>query len=174
MVTQSPTTSALGYGLSCGYCAATLPFPSPDSLLPVMLTVTALQPALGIGRDPKSGALLPSATSGRQLLAEAIARRLSTARGTLPDTKVLTTVGNYGLDLLDYADADMTTSDCGRLAASIDAQCRQDERVINSVTTAAVVDSTLIIITRLTDGAGPFRLTTTIDLLTGALLGMTT
>ena len=172
-VTTLPTSSALGFGMSCTFCSAVLPIPSP-SLTPVYITVTAIQPPLGLGTNPTTRAPLPSTVAGRQLLSEAIERRIATARGTLPDTKAPTTTGNYGVDLLDEVDADMTQSDAGRLAASVDAQCRQDERVFYSHTTATIVGSTLPVVIQLVDGAGPFRLTKTIDLVTGTLLGSTT
>jgi hypothetical protein len=37
----------------------------------------------------------------------------------------------------------MTPSDCGRLAASIDAQCRQDERVTKSITTVTLANGSV-------------------------------
>lgn len=174
MTTQAPTTSPLGYGLSCPFCSARLPFPGPG-ILPTMVTVTAVQPTLGLCTAPgTSGPPLPSSVAGRQLLAEAIVRRISTARGTLPDTKAPTTTGNYGVDVGSEVDADMTASDAGRLAASIDAQCWQDERVFYSHTTATLAGSTLTVVVQLVDGAGPFKLTLAVNLVTGALLGAPT
>ncbi len=171
MTTQAPSTSALGYGLSCTYCSAVLPYPGPG-LTPTMVTVTAIQPPLGLGT--LNGKVLPSTVAGRQLLAEAIVRRISTARGTLPDTKAPTTTGNYGIDVLDSVDADMTASDAGKLAAAIDAQIRQDERVFYSQTTATLTSDTLTITITLVDGAGPFKLTLPISLVTGTILGAAT
>ena len=167
-MTTTPTTSPLGYGLSCTFCSCVLPMPGPG-ILPTQTVVVAIQPPMGLGTNPTSGATLPSAVSGRSALTEAILRRISTARGTLPDSKAPTTVGNYGIDVGDYVNADMSQSDCGRLAAAIDAQCRQDERVINSVTTATLAGDFLTIVIRLWDGAGPFKLTLAINVLVGNL-----
>lgn len=173
MTMQSPSNSPLGLGLSCTYCTAVLPYPGPG-LTPTMVTVTTIQPPLGLGTDPVTRRILPSTVAGRQLLAEAILRRVSTARGTLPDTAQPTTVGNYGIDILDNIDADMTPSDAGKLAAAIDAQCRQDERVFYSRTVATLAGSTLTIVITLVDGAGPFRFTLAINLVTSAFLGAPT
>lgn len=164
MTTQSPTSSPLGYGLSCTYCSCILPYPTA-SLTPVYVTVNTIQPPFGLGT--RNGALLPSVVAGRQLLSEAIERRLATPRGTLPDTKAPTTVGNYGIAIEDDVDADMTASDAGKLAASIDAQCRQDERVFYSHTTVTLAGSTLTIVVQLVDGTGPFKLTLSVNMLTG-------
>lgn len=174
MTMQMPTTSPLGYGLSCLLCTCLLPYPSA-ALTPTMVAITTIQPPLGLGTAVGTTAPpLPDVVAGRQLLAEAIVRRLSTARGTLPDTAAPTTVGNYGIDIADNIDADMTASDCGRLAASIDAQCRQDERVFYSNTTATLANSILTIVVVLVDGAGPFKLTLAVSLVTSQLLAAAT
>lgn len=160
MTAQAP--NPLGFGLSCTYCTAVLPFPDGTTR-----AVTCIQPPLGLGTDPASGALLPSSISGRPLLREAVLRRLSTPRGTLPDTKIPTTVGQYGIDILDYVNADMTPADIGRLSASVDAQARADERCRSSSTSAVLVgDSTLVTTISLVDGTGPFKLTLAINALT--------
>lgn len=162
--------SPLGYGLSCTYCVVTLPIPQMAGP-PVFLPIAAVQPPLGVGLSAR-GVVLPDVVSGRPLLAEAIVRRLSTSRGTLPDTAIPTTVGNYGLDILDYVYADMTTEGAGMLAALIDAQISQEERVVSSSTTVVLVGaplSTLLISINLVDGAGPFKLTLSIDVLNADL-----
>ena len=159
------TSSPLGLGLACTFCNAVLPFPQPNGAPPIFKTISDVQPPLGLGTDPKTGAVLPSTVSGRVLLAQALVRRLSTSRGGLPDTKIPTTTGNYGLDLLDYVYADMTPEDVGMVAALVDAQCRQDERVISSNTTAALVGSLLVISINIVAGVGPFKLTLAIDVL---------
>lgn len=166
---MTTASSPLGSGLSCTFCTCLLPFPNPAGILPVMVPVTTLQSPLGLGTSPGTSTVLPDVVSGRIALAESIVRRISTARGSLPDTRIPTTVGNYGMDVLDSIGADMNASDAGRLAASIDAQNRQDERVIRSSTTATITGSTLTIVIVLTDGTGPFKLTIGINLLTGNL-----
>lgn len=160
------TNSPLGFGLSCTFCVALLPFPQPNGGAPQLVPIAAVQPPLGLGTNPRTGVILPSTVSGRPLLAEAIIRRLSTSRGTLPDTKIPTTTGNYGIDLLDYVDADMTPADLGMFASAIDAQIAQEERVVSSSTVAALAGSTLLISINLVDGQGPFKLVLSIDALT--------
>lgn len=157
---STDSNSALGLGLSCTYCAVALPMPDGSTQ-----TVVAIQPSFGIGTNPVSGKPIPDVVSGRALLAEAIVRRISTERGTLPDSKTPTTVGNYGIDVLDSVDADMTAAEAGLLASSIDAQLRQEERITSSTTTATLAGDILVINIAANDGAGPFKLTLTIDAL---------
>lgn len=163
MTTQSP--SPLGFGLSCTFCTVVLPFPDGTTR-----AVTCIQLPLGKGTDPRTNAVLPSSTSGRAKLREDVLRRVSTPRGTLPDTKIPTTTAQYGIDILDYVNADMTPADIGRLSAAVDAQVRADERCRSSSTAAALVgDSTLVVPISIVDGAGPFKLTLAIDTLTANL-----
>lgn len=164
MATAPDTSSPIGYGLSCTFCSVALPIPGGGTRV-----YTCVQPPFGVGTSPTTGAVLPSTTAGRPLLAEAIIRRLSTVRGTLPDTKIPTVVGNYGIDIGDAVAADMTPDDVGQLSASIDAQIRQDERVGQSRTTATLVDEILVVPINVVDEGGPFKLTLGINALTGDL-----
>lgn len=159
----------LGFGLSCTFCTVVLPWPDGSRR-----AVTTIQFPFSTGTSPATGKLLPSVTSGRPLLAEAIIRRISTARGTLIDTKIPTTVGNYGIDIQDTVDADMTPEDIGQLSASIDAQIRQEERVIRSTTAAVLAGDVLLVPIQLVDGAGPFRLTLSVSTLNGNLQVLST
>lgn len=163
-MTAPDPSSVLGYGLSATYCTMILPYVDDTGTI-VMRAVTTIQPPLGVGTDPRSGAVLPSVVSGRPLLAEAILRRVSTVRGTLPDTAIPTTTASYGIDILDSANADLTEEEAGQLSASVDAQCRQDERIVSSTTAGALVGNVLILPIVLRDGSGPFRLTLGIDVL---------
>jgi hypothetical protein len=91
--------------------------------------------------------------TGRRCLAEAIARRLMTDRGTLvgdPD---------YGFNLLNFMNADLGTGDLAALRAGVEAEALKDERVIAATATAALADGLLIVIVTLTDALGPFILT---------------
>lgn len=72
--------------------------------------------------------------SGNIVIAEAIARRLSTPRGRLigyPD---------YGFDISQYINADMSPRDIASLRSSIEAECLKDERV-SEAEVSAVLDS---------------------------------
>lgn len=166
-MTADPS-SVLGYGLFGTYCTVTLPMPDGS-----FRTLTTVQPTFGIATDPRTGKVLPSAASGRQLLGGALVCRLSTERNTLPDVHIPSTTTNYGLDLLDNADADMGLAEVAQLSASVDAQLRGDERVITSTTSATLVDSTLLVPIAVRDGAGPFRLVLAIDTLNQDLTVLT-
>lgn len=162
------TSSPLGYGLAWGWCTAVLPFYDPV-VGSTLRAVTAIQPALGLGTNTKTGALLPSTTAGRALLTEAVVRRISCTRGALPDVEIPTTLGNYGVDILDSVFGDFTTREAGELSARLDAQINLDERIVNSLSTATLAGEMLIVSINLVDGAGPFRLTLSIDTLSGDL-----
>mgnify|MGYP001309534206 CR=1 FL=1 len=169
-----PTTvplpaSPLGFGLSCTFCTCVLPQVDPTTGVIFTAAVTVIQPPLGLGTNPTTGRVLPSVTSGRPLLSEALIRRYATPRGALPDVVVPTTLGAYGIDLLDSVDSDMTTTEAGMLASELDAQAQQDERVITTATSATLVNDTLIIGQAVTDGTGPFKLTLSVDVLAGNL-----
>lgn len=172
MTTQAPNTldprSPLGYGLRATYCTVVLPFPDGSGGT-VSRAVTTVQPPLGIGTSPKTGKVLTSCASGRTLLADALLCRLSCRRGGLPDTNVPTKTANYGINLLDYVNADMDAAGIGQIVAVVDAQMRADERVIDSTTTGTLIGSTLILAITITDGAGPFKMTLAIDLLVSDL-----
>lgn len=145
--------SNLGFGLACSYCTVSLPDAQGN-----MVPVTTIQPSFGIGRNPTTNALVPSTASGRTLLAQDLIRRFSTERGTLPDTNIPTIVGNYGVDLSDYIFADMTPADVGALSAAVDAQARQDERVVQSKASAVLAGDILLVPVNVVDGSGPFKL----------------
>lgn len=157
-------SSPLGFGLSCTYCTVVLPMPDGSQV-----AVTAIQPPFGIGVKVGTTTVLPSTTAGRPLLAEDIIRRLSTPRGTLPDTKVPTVLGQYGMSLDDTVFADMTAAAAGQLSAQADSQIRQDERVIQSKTSATLAGDVLIVPINLVDSQGPVKLVISIDTLNNNL-----
>lgn len=65
-----------------------------------------------------------------RVLAEAIVRRLTTPRGTLPDVRgVDLRDWNYGLDLPSYLNRGVTTRDLVNLASNIRAELTKDERI---------------------------------------------
>lgn len=162
------TTDPQGYGLLAAFCTAVLPFPDGSGGV-YMRAITTVQPTLGLGTDPRTGALLPDIASGRQLLVGALLCRISTARGSLVDTQIPTTTAQYGIDISDSADADMSPQDAGQLSAGIDSQISADERVKSSLTAGALVGDTLVLPITVTDRAGPFKLTLAISTLTADL-----
>lgn len=166
MANTTNSTSPLGFGLSCTYCTMVLPEYDPV-LGRVERAVTTIQMPLGVGTNPRTGKVMPSCVGGRANLLEALVRRYATTRGALPDYAIPTTTGAYGIDILDMVYSDMSRADAAQLAARIDAQAQLDERVVTSVTKAALIDSTLVIADEITDSAGPFKLTMAIDTLAG-------
>lgn len=112
---------------------------------------------------------LGTLVSGNTALAQAIARRLITPRGSLfYDT-------NYGTDLRLYLNEGMTNEAQSRIKSAIEAECAKDERV-SSVTADVVYSSaarTLAITITLVGGSGPFSLTLAVTSLTVSLLTVT-
>lgn len=90
--------------------------------------------------------------SGRTALAQAIARRLITPRGTLIDDP------NYGFDVRQYLNDDLGPRDIGLISAGIVAQCLQDERVFAAQASVVLTAGVLVVTISLTDAAGPFKL----------------
>ena len=95
--------------------------------------------------------------SGLRVVGEAIARRLLTPAGGLIDDP------EYGLDLRQYVNGDLTRADLARLASEIETEARKDQRVaaVRAVVTyderALKLTATLEVRT----GSGPFSLVLT-------------
>lgn len=94
-----------------------------------------------------------------QMLAEALARRIFSRRGTLIDD------AGYGYDLRAALNADDV--DPARLARRLEAEARADERVQTARATVTLTETACAVDLAGTSAAGPFRLTATIDRLTG-------
>jgi phage baseplate assembly protein W len=104
-------------------------------------------------------------TSGRLVLAQGIARRLSTPRARLLDDP------NYGFDLTQYVNDDLTKADIGRIQAGAQAECLKDERVLAAVVTIIVTaEGALVATVVLQDGEGPFTLVLAVSAVTVSLL----
>lgn len=126
-------------------------------------------------------------SSGRQCLAESLARRLITPRGSLFYDLL------YGYDVTGQINADILASDIPRIAASIEEEFRKDERVIDATVTAQFVgrdqvdaaragivanpnpgtQGVLVITSVVKDGQGPFTLTLAATAVTIQILGVT-
>lgn len=105
--------------------------------------------------------------TGRDLLIEALLRRLITPRGTLvgdPD---------YGTDVRQWINDDIDDAEAARIGAAIAAELGKDERVRSASATTTFVDNLLSVTISLVDGAGPFKLTLAITDVTLKLLGVT-
>jgi len=91
--------------------------------------------------------------TGFVVVGQAIARRWSTPRGRL--------IGfpNYGFDLTQYVNADMSARDIAGLRAGAEAEAEKEEEVDRCIVSAVLEDAGLLTITGMVDTAeGPFEL----------------
>lgn len=104
--------------------------------------------------------------SGRRALAEALWRRWTTDRGGLIDDP------NYGENLTDHINDDMSPGDVQRALLAAMVEARKDERIVDIKGEVKLgADGVLTMTFEIDDGAGPFSLTAavsdvTVDLLT--------
>lgn len=126
--------------------------------------------------------------AGRTCLAQALARRLITPRGSLiydPD---------YGLDLTDEVGDDVTEADVMQLGPQIVTEFRKDERVQDASVTLQFVgvnqvqqalagtvtnpnpypEGVIVVAATITDNVGPFAFTLSVTSVTVALLTVAT
>lgn len=111
-----------------------------------------------------------SPISGRQVVVEAVARRLVTQRGALGYDP------NFGLDLRLWLNSAHTDSDIFALSTAIEAEAEKDERVLSATANAQYsrVSSTLTVRLFLDLVTGErFRLVLTIDSVTAEILKVT-
>lgn len=107
-------------------------------------------------------------TTGNQMLGEAIARRWITPRGgILLDP-------NYGFDLNDYLDADVTAQDIARIQNSLEVEALKDQRIINATVQVSILNGNLVVNASLTTANGPFTLVVSVNNLNTTLLQVTT
>jgi hypothetical protein len=99
---------------------------------------------------------------GREGLIEAIARRLTTPRGTLFYDR------NYGHDVRQYVNAPIPQP--GLIESQVSGECLKDERVIDADVTVLNVGEELRLAVLITDADGPFELTLVVSLLTVEIL----
>lgn len=105
---------------------------------------------------------------GRRALAEALVRRWITDRGGLIDDP------NYGTNLTDYINDDMSPEDLAMMQADAEAEAHKDERVLDISSTASISDTDeLNIAFLIVDAEGPFTLTLSVSEVTVALLTVT-
>lgn len=97
-----------------------------------------------------------SVASGRRTLAEAYVRRITTPRGMLIDDP------DYGIDITDYLNDDVTPRDIARLRSQMVAEGEEDERIERvevAVTTPRGGTGAYKFDVTLTDADGPFDFT---------------
>jgi phage baseplate assembly protein W len=123
---------------------------------------------LGTDVDARSGVPLRwSLVSGRANLANALARRFITARGSLPDDP------EYGADLRDYLSSGLTPAGLSQLRGTIVAQAAAEKRIqsVDSVDFAFNQSSSaLAVALGLSDAQGPFDLILAITAVTVDIL----
>jgi hypothetical protein len=107
------------------------------------------------------------AVTGFRVVAEAIARRWMTPRGRLigyPD---------YGYDLTQFVNADMSQRDIVALQAGAAAEAEKDSRVVKCDVTATLGSDGLLTVTATVDtAAGPFDLVASVSDITLELLSV--
>lgn len=103
--------------------------------------------------------------SGFRVVAEAIARRWQTPRGGLIDDP------NYGYDLTDFVNDDLSKPDLAQIAHLAGAEAEKDERVLACDVTATLLPSRLLVVSAsVTTAAGPFQLVVSVSQLSVTLL----
>lgn len=102
-----------------------------------------------------------SRVSGRRVLAESIARRITTPRGRL------ITDPNYGIDVRDWLLDSVGPGDLSRLCALLNTEISKDARVLNASTSASFVAGVLTLTVAVADGQGPFKTTITVSSIDG-------
>jgi phage baseplate assembly protein W len=115
----------------------------------------------GSDLDPMGGVV-----SGRRALGQAIARRLSTPRGSLLDD------ATYGYDLRSLVGEALRPGDLAAVSAEIVDQCRADERVDDAAVTvtqptAGAVRVELLLIS---ETVGPLRLVLAVSAVSAEIL----
>ena len=107
--------------------------------------------------------------TGFTVVGQAVARRWSTPRGRL------ISYPNYGFDLTQYVNADMSARDIAALRSAAAAEAEKDERV-EKCTVSATLDSVTGILTidaRLDTAQGPFDLVVAVSSVTLDVLSIT-
>jgi len=103
--------------------------------------------------------------TGRSNLAQAIARRLITPRGGLIDDP------NYGFDLTQFVNDDLSVPDLARIESSVVAECNKDERIDAATCRISLSGAGVMMVTiLLEDAAGPFTLVLSVTDVTVSIL----
>lgn len=103
-------------------------------------------------------------STGRRNLAEAIARRYITPRGRLIGAP------NYGEDLTQYLNDDLTAGETARIESVAASQAREEERVLAATVKITLADDVMIVKVYLEDAEGPFTLTLSVTNVTVEIL----
>lgn len=110
------------------------------------------------GRDVTTtteGMVTGRLSSGLRLVAEAIVRRLTTAKGELPGGRE---EADYGLDVQSFLGADFMRGELAAIKARIEAEVRQDPRIDRVVADVVFENGGLQIAVECATSNGPFEL----------------
>ena len=99
-------------------------------------------------------------TNGTHAVAEAIARRLQTPRGSLIGD------ANYGFALTDYVNDDVSQQDIAIISSNTQQECLKDERVSSAKAQLTFANNALVATISLVAAPGPFTLVLSISNLT--------
>lgn len=102
--------------------------------------------------------------SGKKALANAIARRLITPRGTLSWD------ADYGSDVRSFLNRGSTQQARFAIGAAVNDECLKEERVDSCSTDVEFVGATLLITIQIVAAQGPFTLVLSVDSLTVTIL----
>ena len=103
--------------------------------------------------------------TGRRRLAEAVARRYQTDRGTLIGDP------NYGFNLTNLVNADVSPADLIAAQSGAEAEALKEEQVRSAVVTMTLAADGLLTVTcKLVDADGPFTLTLAVSDVTVQIL----
>lgn len=105
--------------------------------------------------------------SGRQAHAQAIARRLMTARG---DLERIGDDPDYGTDLRRFVGDDVGPRVVFEVQAAVEREALKDERTQASTAVATFAGGALTVAVRLTDADGPFSLVLAVSDVTVSVL----
>ncbi len=107
-----------------------------------------------------------STLTGPRVVAEAIARRLSTPRGSLPFYP------DYGIDIRSWVNETITRGKLAQFRRDLEAECVKDERVLTADASLAfnVKTNDMQIAITITTADGPFSLVLGVTAVTVALL----
>ncbi len=110
--------------------------------------------------------VMPSTmASGFRVVAEAIARRWQTPRGALINDP------NYGFDLSDFVNDDLSKAELSRIAHQAGAEAEKDERVLScEVTVTFLTGGNLSVVGKVETAAGPFSLVVGVSQVSVSLL----
>lgn len=119
---------------------AALPAPAPGQYGHDLSCVSDLDPGM-------------AEVDGTTTLAQALARRVSTPRGTLIDDP------NYGYDITQELNNDVGPQDLARIGTNVDTEFLKDERVLSSKTTVQLLaNGSLLVTTQVQGATGTFAL----------------